>query len=95
MNVSALGDAKVPPNVLAERLKKEVWRGTCYLLGAANASAGKCVMNPVFDAADLDSIGRAANPEFLNRMLQQAMRWGMQPVRIAPQLRPAAKGKTL
>ena len=57
------------------------------MLGAANATSGKCVMNPVFDTADLDSIGRASNPEFLAKMMQQAMRRGMQPERIAPQIR--------
>lgn len=54
LNVSSLITEKT--DVLNLRLKKELWRTVGYLMGAAYAGSGQCVMKPVLKIKDLDAL---------------------------------------
>jgi len=69
------------PEVFIRRVKQEIWRATCLVLGASDSQVTKCVMNPVLSVSDLDKLGTAANPEYLNRMLRKAAAAGINPMR--------------
>lgn len=55
INIAALGKDMPTIEVLSERLRKEVWRGFGYLMGAAH-SLGGCLLMPVTSLADLDNL---------------------------------------
>lgn len=61
----------------AQRVKQEVWRAACMALGAADSNTPKCVMGPVMSVKELDELGGAANPEYLNKMYRRAAMRGV------------------
>jgi hypothetical protein len=65
----------------AKRIRQEVWRAACLALGAADSVTPMCVMGPVSEAKDLDKLGPAANPDYLNKMLRRAGAAGIKPQR--------------
>ena len=70
VNVAALASDNPDAEKLEKRLVRETWRSYGHLLGAANTTQPKCVLQTVTKNADLDKIGgECFCPEPLNRIV--------------------------
>ena len=63
---------------LAERAKREIWRGLAYSLGAGNTQNPLCALKPAASIKELDSLtGITSAPETLAPMSEWAKHWGI------------------
>jgi hypothetical protein len=92
VNVAPLRAGGADEAALARRTAQEVWRAACLALGAADSQVNRCVMGPVLSPADLDGLGGAANPEYLNKMLRKAEARGVKPRRPVSYRRAVEEG---
>ncbi len=56
IDVSALAKDKPSSEILAERVRKELWRATAIMLGASDSNFRPCLLEPVHSLSDLDRL---------------------------------------
>jgi len=80
VNVAALGGKDVSAELLTDRTCKEVWRAFGYLMGAAHSNIENCLLKPVLNPSDLDTLSsKTLSPEPLNKIMLTAKKLGMHP----------------
>ena len=93
VNVAALAADKPSAEVLAARVRKEQWRAFAHLMGAAESTFEHCLMKPVHSLADLDALtAPSVCPEPFGKILANAGRLGIRPVRTVPYRRACEEG---
>jgi len=93
VNVAALKDKGVSPEVLRERVGKELWRAAGYVLGAAHSNFEHCVLKPVLAPQDLDGLkAKTLCPEPFGQMTQQAQKLGITPNRMTTYRKAVEEG---
>ena len=77
VNVKALSLDSPSPEILNERVRKEVWRAAAIMLGAGNSNFQPCLMTTVLSLKDLDAVRmRQPCPEPYGKMSNTATRLG-------------------
>lgn len=93
VNVSELKKDAPDAEKLALRVRKEVWRGFGYAMGAANSGFQPCVMRDVKSVADLDEKPIAIlSPEPLMRIEPALRQLGLAQLRHATYKRACEEG---
>ena len=93
VNVSALKADSPSAEVLAVRVRKEMWRAFAYVMGAAHSSFPGCLMTTVTSLADLDAVrAETVSPEPLQKITQHAGQLGMTRNRVGTYKRACAEG---
>lgn len=93
VNVLKLKEDAPDSETLALRVRKEVWRGFGYAMGAANSGFQPCVMRDVASLADLDAQPIAVlSPEPLMRIEPALRRLGLAQIRHATYKRACEEG---
>ncbi len=78
VNVRALAADSPVALLLAQRVRREMWRAFAHVNGAANTSMGKCVLRTVLSLGDLDALGAEAFcPEAVNPVIDHLNRLGV------------------
>ena len=93
VNAAALAADGPSAEVLAARVRKGQWRAFAHLMGAADSDFEHCLMKPVHSLADLDALAApSVCPEPFGKILANAGRLGVRPVRIAPYRKACEEG---
>lgn len=93
INVTELKKDSPSAETLALRVRKEMWRGFGYAMGAANSNYQPCVMRDVQSLADLDSKPIAIiSPEPLMRIEPALRQMGIAQLRRATYKRACEEG---
>lgn len=93
VNVDALKADSPTEDVLATRVRKEMWRAFAYVMGAAHSSFPGCLMTTVTSLGDLDAVkAETVSPEPLQKINQHAGRLGMTRNRVGTYKRACAEG---
>ncbi len=93
VNVTELTNGVPDAAQLALRVRKEVWRGFGYAMGAANSGYQPCVMRDITSLADLDAKPIAIlSPEPLMRIDPALRRLGLAQIRRATYKRACEEG---
>lgn len=78
INVAPFLADKPDGKKLADRVKREIWRGLAYSLGAGNTQNPLCALKPVASVKDLDGLtGITSAPETLVPISEWAKHWGI------------------
>lgn len=78
INTKALAKDGPAPEVLAERVQKEVWRGLAIAMGASNSMMQPCVMRQINTLGDLDGVKTLVPcPEPFNAMISASTKLGV------------------
>lgn len=78
VNVAPFAADKPDAKKLAERVKREIWRGLAFSLGAGTTQNPLCALKPAGSMKDLDGItGITSAPETLAPMASWAKLWGI------------------
>ena len=71
INVKFLNSDSPDPLLLAQRVRREMWRTFAMVNGGANTRMGKCVLQTVLSLKDIDALGAEAFcPEPVNQILE-------------------------
>ena len=82
VNIAALSADKPSPEVLENRVCKELWRGLIYTLGGGNTYVQQCVMKQISSLPELDALpSRTACPDAFIRVSESAKALGIQSAR--------------
>jgi hypothetical protein len=93
VNVAALAGNGEGKEKLQERACKELWRAVGFAMGAGNSTAERCLMKPVSARADLDGLTTSTlSPEALGKVLEQAQKLGMKPIRLSTYRKAVEEG---
>lgn len=93
INVSELKKDSPSPDALALRVRKEIWRGFGYAMGAANSAYQPCVMRDIQSLSDLDEKPIAIiSPEPLMRIDPTLRKLGLAKTRRATYKRACEEG---
>ena len=93
VNVSALKADSPSAEVLAVRVRKEMWRAFAYVMGAAHSSFPGCLMTTVTSLGELDTVrAETISPEPLQKINQHAGKLGMTRNRVGTYKRACAEG---
>ena len=93
VNVSALKADSPSADVLAVRVRKEMWRAFAYVMGAAHSSFPGCLMTTVTSLGELDTVrAETISPEPLQKINQHAGKLGMTRNRVGTYKRACAEG---
>lgn len=79
INVKALAADKKDAGVVANRLRREMYRAFGMLCGAAYTLDPNCAMQPVDSLADLDDAGNLLSPQAFPRITQYLKGLGVEP----------------
>ena len=78
VDVLALTKDAPSPEVLSERVQKEIWRGVAIALGASNSNIQPCLMRQINSLSDLDDVKTLVPcPEPFNAMLTTSTKLGL------------------
>ena len=93
INVTALADDLPPENVLAERLKKEIWRAAALAVGGCISYTQPCLLAPVAKPSDLDTLKlENPSPEAIMKMCNAAPSRGIKAIKKATYRRACQEG---
>ena len=83
VNVKPLKSDGPAEDVLAARIRKELWRAFAFICGGGTSETPGCVMNPVFSLSDLDRLGtEMISPDGGRAMRTTTERMGIRPYRV-------------
>ena len=93
VNVAPLASDNPDAEKLQQRARRELWRASAYVLGAANSVNPKCLMKPVYSIPDLDNLpSEIVSPEVLNKMMQGARTSGLAVTRMTTYRKACLEG---
>lgn len=77
LDVGRLAKDGAGKDVLAERVRRELWRTTAIMLGASDSTFRPCLLEPVHSLSDLDSLkAKVVCPEPLGSIQRNAKKLG-------------------
>jgi hypothetical protein len=93
VNIAPFNGDKPSSKKLSERVRREVWRGVAYSLGAGNTHNPMCPLKPASSIKELDELsGIVPSPEVLDVMTKWAKKWGINAYRKTTYRRACQEG---
>ena len=80
LNVHALSIDKPSPELLARRVRREIWRAFAMTAGSTDTEWDRCLLGPITSLRDLDDIqSEAVSPEPASKIKKHLTKLGIKP----------------